>query len=71
MCFVSPGVKKSKCITVYDLPCMYTNIASITAKLPSLQFYLQLKKPVCVFISETWLSSSIDDAVLGLNNYLI
>jgi hypothetical protein len=50
---------------------MYTNIASITAKLPSLQLYVQLKKPVCVFISETWLSSSIDDAVLGLNSYLI
>jgi hypothetical protein len=63
--------QKKVSVCVYDLPCMYTNIASITAKLPSLQLYLQLKKPMCVFISETWLSSSIDDAVLGLNDYLI
>jgi hypothetical protein len=55
--------KASVLLSTISRVCILT-FTSITAKLSSLQLYLQLKKPMSVFISETWLSSSIDDAVL-------
>jgi hypothetical protein len=41
------------------------------AKLPSFQVYLQNTSPVCVLLTETWLSSPINNSILGINNYLI
>jgi hypothetical protein len=41
------------------------------AKLPSFQVYLQNTSPACVLLTETWLSSPINNSILGIDNYLI
>ena len=44
--------------------CLLLNARSLKNKLPDLHFTLDSLKPACVFICETWLDSSVSDALI-------
>ncbi|KAJ3662573.1 hypothetical protein Zmor_006915 [Zophobas morio] len=50
---------------------MYTNIASLLAKLDSMTRYIEDNKPDCILLTETRLSSDISDSLIGLNEYTL
>jgi hypothetical protein len=58
-------------IIISNFLVMYTNISSLMAEVPSFQAYLQNTSPACVLLTETWLSSPINNSILGINNYLL
>ena len=41
------------------------------AKLDSFEIYLEMNKPACVMLLETWLKSEVPDSILGFSNYSI
>ncbi|KAJ3640529.1 hypothetical protein Zmor_003822 [Zophobas morio] len=49
---------------------MYTNIASLLAKLDPLTLYIQEKNPACILLTETWLAPVVPDSLIGLNDFI-
>lgn len=50
---------------------MYTNICSIISKFDEFSITVTLHQPAGILISETWLSSSIPDALVALKGYTL
>ena len=65
--FRVPGF--SDALKLFNINIMYTNILSLMSKLRCLELYIHANNPACVLLTETWLSSQIPDASLGLTDY--
>jgi hypothetical protein len=50
---------------------MYTNLASLMAKIDDLILFVQLHKPAFLLITETFLSNSIPDSLVNLDGYTL
>jgi hypothetical protein len=50
---------------------MYTNLASLMAKIDDLILFVQLHKPAFLLITETSLSNSIPDSLVNLDGYTL
>jgi hypothetical protein len=48
---------------------MYTNIASLMAKLNDFSMEIANSKPNIIALTETWLNSDISNNMIALNNY--
>ncbi|KAJ3640527.1 hypothetical protein Zmor_003820 [Zophobas morio] len=67
--FMEEIVGFSDALKLFNINIMYTNILSLMSKLRCLELYIHANNPACVLLTETWLSSQIPDASLGLTDY--
>jgi hypothetical protein len=56
---------------VVEWSLMYTNLASLMAKIDDLILFVQLYKPAFLLITETFLSNSIPDSLVNLDGYTL
>jgi hypothetical protein len=64
-----PAKKVETAVVEWSL--MYTNLASLMAKIDDLILFVQLHKPVFLLITETFLSNSIPDSLVNLDGYTL
>ena len=50
---------------------MLTNIRSLPSKVEELKLTADIRKPDIIFVTETWLDSSIPDNLVNLPDYFI
>ena len=53
------------------IACYYTNIRSLINKRDELKLLIEKSRPDVILLTETWLSSDIDDREIGLPDYAI